>query len=208
VETFRLDVTDAGSVAALAASLTGGVDILVNNAGVSLHGFDSEVVRQTLAVNFYGAMNVTDRMLPLVRPHGRIVMVSSGMGELSAFSPDLRARFESPSLTRAELVALVQSFARDVAEGAHAARGWPSSAYRVSKAALNALTRILARELADDPRRILVNAVCPGWVRTSMGGPSAPRSVEQGARTPVWAALLPDSGPSGGFFRDERPIPW
>ncbi len=82
--------------------------------------------------------------------------------------------------------------------------GFP--AYRMSKAALNALTRITAAELRDV--NIKVNAVCPGWVRTEMGGPNADRSVEQGAETPVWLATLPDNGPSGGFFRDKKPIPW
>jgi carbonyl reductase 1 len=78
----------------------------------------------------------------------------------------------------------------------------------VSKVGLNALVRVIARELAGDPRRILVNAADPGWVRTRMGGASAPRSVEEGARTPVWLARLPEGGPSGGFFRNERPVPW
>ncbi len=82
--------------------------------------------------------------------------------------------------------------------------GFP--AYRMSKAALNALTRITAAEVKDT--NILVNAVCPGWVRTDMGGPQAERSVEHGAETPVWLATLPDDGPSGGFFRDKLPIPW
>jgi NAD(P)-dependent dehydrogenase (short-subunit alcohol dehydrogenase family) len=72
---------------------------------------------------------------------------------------------------------------------------------------MNALVRVLARELADDPRRIAVNAACPGWVRTRMGGRGAPRSVEQGAQTPVWLAVALE-GPNGGFFRDERPIAW
>jgi NAD(P)-dependent dehydrogenase (short-subunit alcohol dehydrogenase family) len=79
-------------------------------------------------------------------------------------------------------------------------------AYNVSKAALNAITRVLADGLRND--RILVNSVCPGWVRTDMGGPGAPRSVEQGADTAVWLATLPDDGPNGGFFRDRKPIPW
>ncbi|HZC19956.1 MAG TPA: SDR family oxidoreductase, partial [Rubrobacteraceae bacterium] len=75
-----------------------------------------------------------------------------------------------------------------------------SPAYRISKRALNALTRILASELRGSG--ILVNAVSPGWVRTDMGGSNASRSVEEGADTPVWAAKLPDNGPIGGFFRD------
>jgi NAD(P)-dependent dehydrogenase (short-subunit alcohol dehydrogenase family) len=82
--------------------------------------------------------------------------------------------------------------------------GWPG--YRVSKTALNALTRILASELRGSG--ILVNSVCPGWVQTEMGGYGAPRPVEEGADTPVWAATLPKGGPTGGFFRDRRPIPW
>jgi carbonyl reductase 1 len=207
-EYFMLDVTSDASVNALAHHLAGGFDILVNNAGVSLQGFDAEVARKTLDVNFYGAMRTTDRLLPAMRRDGRIVMVSSGMGELSAVSPELRERFEDPRLTRAALSELGDSFVRDVAAGTHSQRGWPSSAYRVSKIALNAFTRLLARELAPDPRRILVNAACPGWVRTDMGGSSAPRSATKGAETPVWLALLPEDGPTGGFFRDQQPISW
>ena len=83
--------------------------------------------------------------------------------------------------------------------------GGGTPAYHVSKAALNALTRTLAGELRGDG--VLVNAVCPGWVATDMGG-GAGRPVEEGAASVVWAALLPDDGPTGGFFRDGRPLPW
>jgi len=79
------------------------------------------------------------------------------------------------------------------------------AAYSVSKAALNALTKKLASEVRGD---VKVNAVCPGWVRTRMGGPSAELSVEEGADTIVWLATLPKSGPSGGFFRERRGIAW
>ncbi|MEM9555044.1 MAG: SDR family NAD(P)-dependent oxidoreductase [Acidobacteriota bacterium] len=78
-------------------------------------------------------------------------------------------------------------------------------AYSVSKAALNALTLSLAQTLGD---AVKVNAVCPGWVRTRMGGQGADRSPEQGADTPIWLATLPDDGPTGGFFRDRRLIEW
>jgi carbonyl reductase 1 len=203
-----LDVTDPSSIESLALELRDGVDVLVNNAGISMNGFNAEVARRTLDVNFFGAMNVTARLQGLLRTGARIVMVSSGMGELTGVSDALRKRFEDPTLTRGELVSLMESFVRDVGAGTHAQKGWPSSAYRVSKVGLNALTRILARELDGDPRRILVNAVCPGWVRTSMGGSSAPRSAEKGAETPAWLALLPEGGPTGGFFRDQRPIPF
>lgn len=92
--------------------------------------------------------------------------------------------------------------------------GWGSFAegmggpgfYGVTKAALNALTVRFAEELPSDA--IKVNAMCPGWVRTRMGGPGAPRTPKAAAGTAVWLATLPEDGPSGGFFRDRKPIPW
>ena len=90
--------------------------------------------------------------------------------------------------------------------GSLAEMGAGPPAYQVTKAALNALTRTLAGELRGE--HILVNAVCPGWVATDMGGSGAPRSVSEGAAGIVWAATLPDDGPTGGFFRDGKPLPW
>jgi NAD(P)-dependent dehydrogenase (short-subunit alcohol dehydrogenase family) len=84
--------------------------------------------------------------------------------------------------------------------------GGRDAAYRVSKTSLNALTRIMARELRGTG--IKVNAICPGWVRTEMGGENATRSLEEGARGIVWAALLPEDGPTGGFFRDGKLLDW
>jgi len=86
-----------------------------------------------------------------------------------------------------------------------AGMGGGTPAYTASKVALNALTRMLAAELRSDG--VLVNAVCPGWVATDMGGPGG-RPVADGAAGVVWAATLPDDGPTGGFFRDGRPLPW
>jgi NAD(P)-dependent dehydrogenase (short-subunit alcohol dehydrogenase family) len=89
--------------------------------------------------------------------------------------------------------------------GSLANMGGGTPAYNLSKVGLNALTRMLAKELKSS--RILVNAVCPGWVATDMGG-SGGRPVEDGAAGIVWAASLPDTGPTGGFFRDGKPLSW
>jgi NAD(P)-dependent dehydrogenase (short-subunit alcohol dehydrogenase family) len=181
IEFRSLDVTRERSVKALAEFIEkshGRCDILVNNAGIladprGSRFLDSKVetYRETLDTNLFGALMMAQALAPLMKEHryGRIVNVSSGMGQLS-----------------------------DMGVG--------SPAYRISKTALNALTRILAASLADSG--ILVNSMCPGWVKTDMGGPTAPRSVEQGADTAVWLATLPDGGPTGGFFRDRKPIPW
>jgi len=84
--------------------------------------------------------------------------------------------------------------------------GTYAPAYSISKTALNAFTRQLAA--ATKGLGVLVNSACPGWVRTDMGGPSAPTSVEQGADTIVWLATLPANGPTGGLFSDRRQIVW
>lgn len=176
-----LDVTDAGTVGTFARYLEselGRLDVLVNNAGISKGKYETGVLKEKLEsihavmeTNFYGALRVCQALVPIMRKdhYGRIVNVSSGMGQLD-----------------------------EMADGV--------AGYRVSKTALNALTRMVATATMDDG--ILVNSMCPGWVRTDLGGSEAPRSVEKGAETAVWLAMLPHDGPTGGFFRDRKPIPW
>jgi NAD(P)-dependent dehydrogenase (short-subunit alcohol dehydrogenase family) len=204
----QLDVASPESIDALTVRLEREGEqlaALVNNAAITMDGFNAELAERTNAVNFFGTWRVTERLLPAMQPNGRIVMVSSGSGELEGLPAHLRSRFDPPASKEA-LAALVREFIEDVRSGQYAAKGWPRTAYRVSKVALNGLTRLLAKEL--EGRHLRVNAVCPGWVRTRMGGANAPRSVEQGADTIVWAAMLPPHGPTGGFFRDRKLIPW
>jgi carbonyl reductase 1 len=205
-----LDVQDPTSISRFSEELRvkwGVIDVLVNNAGISITGrFDEPSARLTIETNFFGPLRVTDALLPFMQKGSRIVMVSSGMGQLSCLSPELRHRFESPALTRDGLIELMREFVRSVGDGTYSGKGWPSSAYSVSKAGLNMLTRILLKELA--PKGIIVNSVHPGWVRTDMGGSSAPLDVRTGAKSIVWAATLPANGQSGGFFHDGKPMQW
>ncbi len=164
----------------------GRLDVLVNNAGGNFdtHNLTTtvsmEYVRETLEMNLMGAWRVTQAMLPLLlkSAHARIVNVSSGAGA-----------FESPIGFGLQKM------------------GGVAPAYSVSKTALTALTVKLATELKDSG--ILINAVCPGWTATYPGGEAqGARPVADGAASIVWAATLPDDGPSGGFFRDGQRIPW
>jgi NAD(P)-dependent dehydrogenase (short-subunit alcohol dehydrogenase family) len=178
-----LDVRDETSVLRLGDFLQatfGGLDVLVNNAGIfpdpgpgsgrdSVFDASLEAVRLAMETNALAPLRLCQVLIPLMRGRGRVVNVSSGMGQLSDMNGCCPA-------------------------------------YRLSKAALNAVTRILADELKGTG--VKVNSVCPGWVRTDMGGPQAPLPVEEGARGIVWAATLPEDGPSGGFFRHGEPIPW
>jgi NAD(P)-dependent dehydrogenase (short-subunit alcohol dehydrogenase family) len=160
----------------------GRLDVLVNNAGifidspedrspVSAFQTDPKAITDTYTTNTLGPFLLCQKLIPLMQKnkYGRVVNISSGLGQLSEMG------------------------------GAYVG-------YRLSKTALNAVTRIFADESEGD--NVLVNSVCPGWVKTDMGGPEAERPIAQGAETPVWLATLPDGGPTGKFFRDKEEIAW
>ena len=175
----QLDVTDPASVEQVAAelgSLHGRLDVLVNNA----------------AVHYDTWQRATTADLEVVREALEVNLLGAWQTSLTLL-PLLRQ-------SRHGRIVNLSSEARSLAS----MDGGPP-AYNVSKAALNALTRMLAGELRRD--RILVNAVRPGWVATDMGGPGG-RPVAEGAARVLWAVDLPDDGPTGGFFRDGRPVPW
>lgn len=180
---LELDVTaPSADLAAKVTAWRGRLDVLVNNAGVyqaggvpdgedagSILDVPLDRIRATLEVNALGPLELARRLAPLLRAcgDGRIVNVSSGMGQMAGLSSD-------------------------------------STAYRFSKVLLNAATLQLHAALAP---KVKVFAVCPGWVRTDMGGSHAPKSVEEGADTPVWLATSP-TPVSGRFYQERREIPW
>ena len=182
-----VDMEDPESIEALAKRLRGRnqpLDALVNNAGIY-----RGPARQIWAVNVLGPLLLTRALEPLLAPNARVVMVTSGLGELSAQAASLVKRLSNPKLSLAELERLAEE---------------APGGYGASKAALTAMARLFAKVLR--PRGILVNAISPGWVRTDMGGPSAPRSVEQGAASVLWGVRLSPSGPTGGVFEDGKAI--
>ena len=183
-----LDVTNDSLIDAAAAQIEreyGRLDILVNNAGISLdHTIPNpsqttpDTLRQTYETNVFGVFGVTRALLPLLHKadSGRIVNVSSGLGSLTLNSPD----------------------------GMYAPM--KALAYNSSKAAINMMTVVLAKELRDTP--IKINAADPGYTATDLNGNSGPRTVAQAATEIVRLATLPQDGPTGGFFNEDGTVPW
>ncbi len=183
----QLDITDQNSINEFVKHMTEGIgkiDILINNAGilpeegsssqnkvVSIFDIPFENIHSAFNTNTLGPLRLIRSIIPIMSPDGRIVNVSSTMGQLT-----------------------------------HMESAYP--AYSISKAALNVVTKIASEELKENTD-ITVNSVCPGWVKTDMGGPKAPKSIEDGADTIVWLALGANgTNPTGKFFRDREEIEW
>ncbi|AHB48527.1 short-chain dehydrogenase [Hyphomicrobium nitrativorans NL23] len=184
VPVVALDVDREDSAAEAVADvkrLYGRLDILVNNAAILIDepgGFNA---------SFFDLKSDTVRRTMETNLLGPIRLIQAAL-------PLMREQDYGRIVN-------VSSIAGQLAE---MGSGYP--AYRMSKTALNALTRLTASEIG--PGDIKVNSMCPGWVRTDMGGANAERTVEEGADTAVWLATLPEDGPTGGFFRDRKPLAW
>jgi NAD(P)-dependent dehydrogenase (short-subunit alcohol dehydrogenase family) len=175
----QLDPTDATSIKNFAKFLEkefGRLDVLINNAGILIPNDD--VASQT-DIDILRQTLETNVVSVLAMSQAMIPLMKKHGGKIINVSSDLSSLHNMDT-------------------------GYV--AYRISKTGLNAITRVLAAELAGS--KIKVNSMTPGWVRTDMGGEAAPRSVEEGADTIVWLATLPEDGPTGGFFRDRTPHPW
>jgi len=181
----QLDVTNSESVRAAVEEtrhLFGRIDILVNNAGMVPGSLEASAASNVGNVRTEDILATFD-----ANTLGPLRMIQ-------AVLPYMRAEGYGRIVN-------VSSMLGELADmgGAH-------TAYRISKTALNVLTRTGAADIGAG--NIKINSACPGWVKTDMGGANAPRSTAEGAETIVWLATLDDDGPTGGFFRDKKPVAW
>ncbi|CAN1175347.1 (+)-neomenthol dehydrogenase [Linum perenne] len=196
----QLDVADSSSVSSLADFVRtqfSKLDILVNNAaifGAIIHEDTYELAVECLKINYYGAKQMTDAFLPLIElsDSPRIVNVSSGMGKLKNVKNEWAVSVFSDveSLNEEKIEQVLDQFLRDFKQGLLETKGWPlrASAYILSKAAMNAYTRMMANKYP----KVCMNCVCPGYVKTDFNFNTGIRSVEEGAKGPVKLALLSD----------------
>jgi NAD(P)-dependent dehydrogenase (short-subunit alcohol dehydrogenase family) len=191
-EFVQLEVTDQKDIQHVKEYISknfGKLDILINNAGIAVDGggwsdntveaVDTENIRKTFDTNFFGVIEVTRALLPLIKKSdaGRIVNMGSILGSLTLHADPSSSIYESKPF-----------------------------AYNASKTALNQFTVHLAASLKGT--KIKVNSAHPGWVRTDMGSDAAPMDVVEGSKTGVWLATLDEEGPTGGYFHDKAKLDW
>jgi len=194
----------------------GGLDILVNNAAIAYKQSStapfSEQAEETMKINFFGTKNVCDILFPILKPHARVVNVSSQAGLLKQItSEELKSKFLSPTLTVDELSSLLKKFVELAQTGSHQQQGYSNSAYGMSKIGVTALTKIQQRNFDEsDKPDIVVNACCPGYVNTDMTSHKGHLEPQQGTETPVYLALLPPdvTAPKGAFVYLKKETNW
>ncbi|KAK5015104.1 hypothetical protein LTR60_003033 [Cryomyces antarcticus] len=199
-----LDISSKASIDALAKSIKdehGRVDVLINNAGINVDAkYSPANAKLTLDVNYRGTLQMCETFLPLMPAHSRITNLSSVGSSLEHYSPAIAARFRDPNMTLADLAQLADEYQHAVTTHTEVPTGWGGTgrSYSVSKACVNALSAILARQPSD----VLVNACCPGWVSTDMGRlvGRAPKRVEDGARIPLRLAFDDIGNVSGRYW--------
>jgi len=211
VETIHIDLNNLETAKQAAAQLKekyGKIYALVNNAAV-LNGPGDDFGSQAdgaIEVNYFGTSAVTHAFLPILEEGGRIVFMSSRLGDFAHLSAELLAEFKKPELTEDELTGLARRFVSSAKAGTYKADGWPVTqetidGYRVTKIVTTTFARILAREHPN----LVVVSVCPGWCKTDMGSDNAPGTAESGADTAVWT-LSADGLESGKFYGERQVI--
>uniref|UniRef100_A0A023GHC5 carbonyl reductase (NADPH) n=1 Tax=Amblyomma triste TaxID=251400 RepID=A0A023GHC5_AMBTT len=216
----QLDIDDLESIRKFRdflKSTYGGLDVLVNNAGIAYKQDSTapfgEQAEVTVKTNFFGTLNVCKELFPLLRPHARVVNVSSMCGMLQRIpGEELKKKLSNPNITLEELCSLMEEFVQAAKEGKNKEKGWGQSAYNASKVGVTVLSFIQQREFNEDPREdLVVNAVHPGYVDTDMSSHKGPLTPDQGADAPTYLAMLPPNinSPKGEFVWNDRTVtPW
>ncbi|OAL36266.1 hypothetical protein AYO20_04424 [Fonsecaea nubica] len=211
VKFLQLDIDSKQSIEEFAGKITqehpDGIDFLINNAAIAMDGFDENVVRKTLHCNYYGTLDVTQKLLPHIKDGGRLVNVASTAGSLdSRYSRSIRSRFLQAK-TPEEITQLMEEFSTAVSNGTYQ-KNWPESAYGVSKAGVIGMTAAMARQTAQKGSKVLINSCCPGYVNTDMTKGRGVKTPDQGAQTPVLLAIGDIKGANGQFWSEKRVISW
>ncbi|GAA51005.1 carbonyl reductase [NADPH] 1, partial [Clonorchis sinensis] len=219
VKFHQLDITDKASrkrfLEYMKTNYPNGINVAVNNAGIA-YRHDStapfgEQARVTVHTNFTCTLDFTLEFLPLLAKDARVVHVSSGVSLMMfpKMSNELYTRITSP-LTLEELRTIIQEFVKYAEAGEHSKHGWPTSAYGVSKVGLTKASFILGEMLKSDPRNIVMNSCCPGYVDTDMTSHKGTKTIEEGADTPFYLATLPVgvTEPVNEFVRDRQITKW
>ncbi|KAJ9453001.1 (+)-neomenthol dehydrogenase [Diplonema papillatum] len=212
-EVRQIDVSDPASISAFTAGISNdyrAIDVLINNAGIAFKGTDptpfAKQARHTLQINFFGTVELTESLLPLLKSAAdpRVVFVASTIGGLKILkSKDMLNLVTSPDLTLRRVVELGKQFVDAAEAGTHEASGFPNTCYGMSKLLIIAYCRVLARA---EPG-IRVNSCCPGWCTTDLTSQKGNHTPEEGARTPVQLAIAAGL-PTGKFFRNGEEATW
>ncbi|KAL4230729.1 NADH-cytochrome b5 reductase [Mactra antiquata] len=208
------DVTSIDRIKDYLQSNYGGLDVLVNNAGIAFKMAATEPfavqAEITMATNFWGTLNVCNRLFSLLRPHARVVNVSSMATKYAAekCSKDLLQQFSSPDLSMNKVEQLMTDFVNAAKSGTAKDKGWPEYSYGVTKIGVTLMTFVQQKELNKDESRsdIVVNACCPGYVSTDMSSFKGTKTIDEGADTPLYLALLPPNttSPKGNYCSDRK----
>lgn len=218
VNFHQLNIDDIQSIRKFAEYIKDkykGLDLLVNNAAFAYKSSSnapfSEQAEVTIRINYTGTINMCDAFFPLLRPHARVVHVSSRVGMLKIVKDaGMRDKFSSETATISEITALLNKFVESAKNGTN--QSIATTAYGMSKVGVTAATRVQQRLFNKDSREdIIVNACCPGFVSTNMTNHSKNgKPVDEGAITPLYLALLPPNvdGPKGDFYAEKKRVEW
>ncbi|OMH78733.1 Carbonyl reductase [NADPH] 1 [Zancudomyces culisetae] len=196
LEFYPLDITDKQSIHSFTKHMekmgTPCIDVMVHNAGVYFKGAsDYAHAEKTIRCNYNSTIELNDAIMPLIKSNGRVLFVSSMLGNLSQYPASIREEYLSETLTVDQLNQLQEKFLTSFKEGTLKEKGYPSDSYNVSKTGVTTYCRILAKMYKDDPRHIFFAALHPGWVKTDMGGSEAPLSLEEGIQTQYYLVTEP-----------------